>query len=710
MSSSRPGADQERLTTLLLQLLGADSVQRVLEEAVVLMASILEATAAAAFTIEAEQVLEEAWHPNPDVAGETIGRQLRSFALQSVKSGEALALPPREGMEGAIQVVLVRAQGRSLGAVALWSTRSRAATSAQASHLEQLSRLVAEAVVRQRREAALRVTADQQKRWFSQLDQQVRVLDRERQKFAAIVNQADLFAYVVDPTSTVRWVNRTLSVSHSPATGAAWPGRACRDVCSTITAGSECQHCPVASALASNQAVHHELKGGPGSARVPGSGRARTLYMTALPIRGVDGRPQEVLVMMQDLTELGPLKRAQEQLRAVVANAPIVLFAIDPDGRFTLSEGRGLAALDLKPGQLVGQSAFEVYRGVPRIVENLKRALAGEDFTDVVDVGTLAFETRYTPVRGEAGLIAGVIGIATDVSQRRRVEDETRQSLKLDALGRLAGGVAHDFNDSLTTILGYCTLLQHRQAADAESKRCLSEVQHAAERAAALTRQLLVFSRRPLPEGGSGEFDVSGSSTRELMRKLLSESPESPAAPGPTPRAGTPESAAASGPTPRAGAPGPPAARGAPARSTPGPGSGATLLLVEDEASVRAIVREMLVASGFTVLEAATGPEALSVAQRASRPIDLVITDVVLPGMSGGELAERMRAERPALRVLFTSGHSDEAIGRHGVSRTDSTFLQKPFTYEAFVDKVREALARPEGSSSQDGPRRRRAA
>ena len=682
MPSSRPGADQERLTTLLLQLLGADSVQHVLEVAVALMASIVEATTTAAFTIEAEQVLEEAWHPGADVSAETIGRQLRSFALQSVKSGEALALPPREGMEGSIQVVLLRAQGRSLGAVALWSQRSRAATPAHASQLEQLARLVAEAVVRQRSQAATRATAEQQKRWFGQLDQQVRVLDRERQKFAAIVNQADLFAYVVDPTSTVRWVNRTMSVCHAPPEGAAWPGRACRDVCSTIAAGAgECQHCPVARALATNQPVHHELKGKTGG--TPGS--ARTLYMTALPIRGVDGRPQEVLVMMQDLTELGPLKRAQEQLRAVIANAPIVLFAIDPDGRFTLSEGRGLAALDLKPGQLVGQSAFEVYREVPRIVENLKRALAGEDFTDVVDVGTLAFETRYTPVRDDAGLIAGVIGIATDVSQRRRLEDETRQSQKLEALARLAGGVAHDFNDSLTTILGYCTLLQHRQAADAESKRCLSEVQRAAERAAALTRQLLVFSRRPLPEGGSGEFDVSGSSTRELMRKLLKESPESHAA----------SEAGAADTT----APGP--VRGAKQ------GSGPTLLLVEDEASVRAIVREMLVASGFTVLEAATGPEALAVAQRATKPIDLVITDVVLPGMSGGELAAELRAARPSLRVLFTSGHSDEAIARHGVSRSESTFLQKPFTYEAFVDKVREALARP---ASQDGGQRRRRA
>jgi len=678
MPASRPGGEPERLTSHLLQLLRADSVQRVLEEAVALMASIVDAPTAAAFTIEAEQVLEEAWHPGANVAGEPIGRQLRSFALQSAKSGEPLSLPPREGGApgeagpGGIRVVLLRAQGRSLGAVALWSSRARV-TPAQLSQLEQLEKLVTEAVVRQRREAALRATAEQQKRWFGQLDQQVRVLDRERQKFAAIVNQADLYAYVVDPTSTVRWVNRTMSGGHAPPGGGSWPGRTCRDVCSSFAQGSsECEHCPVARALSANQPVHQEMRG---EWEKAGSTRARTLYVTALPIRGVDGRPQEVLVMMQDLTELGPLKRVQEQLHAVVSNAPIVLFAIDAAGRFTLSEGRGLEPLGLKPGEMVGCSAFEAYRDVPRIVENLKRALAGEDFTDVVDVGPLAFETRYTPMHDETGQVAGVIGIATDVSQRRRAEDETRQSLKLDALGRLAGGVAHDFNDSLTTILGYCTLLQHRQPADAESRRCLAEVRRAAERAAALTRQLLVFSRQPLPESASGELDVSAPSTRELMRKLLTNSPESHAAPE------SPASAPA-------------------ARAT---GSGPTLLLVEDEASVRAIAGEMLVASGFRVLEAATGPEALTVAHRATQPIDLLITDVMLPGMSGAELADKLRSERPSLRVLFTSGHSDEAIGRHGVSRSDPAFLQKPFTFDAFVGKVRGALARPAGTRPDDG-------
>jgi DNA-binding response OmpR family regulator len=126
---------------------------------------------------------------------------------------------------------------------------------------------------------------------------------------------------------------------------------------------------------------------------------------------------------------------------------------------------------------------------------------------------------------------------------------------------------------------------------------------------------------------------------------------------------------------------------------------------------VRAIAREMLVASGFHVLEAATGPEALTIVQRTAKPLDLLITDVVLPGMNGAELADRLREAQPGLRVLFTSGHSDEAIDRLGVSRSDPAFLQKPFTFEAFVDRVRGVLARPASvRPDDDGADTRRAA
>jgi len=118
-----------------------------------------------------------------------------------------------------------------------------------------------------------------------------------------------------------------------------------------------------------------------------------------------------------------------------------------------------------------------------------------------------------------------------------------------------------------------------------------------------------------------------------------------------------------------------------------------TVLVAEDEAGVRRPVRRILVAHGLAVLEAADGQEALAVAARHPGGIDLLLTDVVMPNMGGAELARRLREERPALRVLFMTGYSAEAVATHGVLAPDSTLLQKPFTAEELMRRVDEALA-----------------
>jgi signal transduction histidine kinase/DNA-binding response OmpR family regulator len=133
---------------------------------------------------------------------------------------------------------------------------------------------------------------------------------------------------------------------------------------------------------------------------------------------------------------------------------------------------------------------------------------------------------------------------------------------------------------------------------------------------------------------------------------------------------------------------------------TPPPASGRggeTVLVVEDDPAVRNLMRTMLTRHGYVVLEGGSGPEALEVARRHAGRIDLVVTDVIMPHMSGRELADTLLTERADLRVLYVSGYADDVVTRHRLLDGDSGFLQKPFTEERLGRAVREALARPAG-------------
>ena len=188
-------------------------------------------------------------------------------------------------------------------------------------------------------------------------------------------------------------------------------------------------------------------------------------------LRNEDGRAVRWIGIATDVTQRRmtewALKQSEQRLRTLVGNAPVVLFALDRDGIFTHSEGKGLEALGLKPGEAVGRSARDLYRDAPEVLQNIDRALRGESFVSSVEVAGRTFETRYAPFRGPGGEITGVIGVATDTTEQSRAMREAEASeLRYRTLfeGNLAGvfrssvdGRLLDCNESFARIFGYAS-------------------------------------------------------------------------------------------------------------------------------------------------------------------------------------------------------------------------------------------------------------
>jgi signal transduction histidine kinase/ActR/RegA family two-component response regulator len=417
-----------------------------------------------------------------------------------------------------------------------------------------------------------------------------------------------------------------------------------------------------------------------------------------------------------------------------------------------------------------------------------------------------AEEERWTALLGqvyqdEASGTSRLIGVAQDVTEQRRVEQQLIQSQRMEAIGNLAGGIAHDFNNLLTAIIGYLSFVQRRLPADAPVRDDLTEVERAARRAAALTSQLLSYARRQMVVPSSVDLNATVAGLAPMVRRLVGEDIEVDTELGETlgtvrvdpgqleqvllnlvanardamPSGGslrlttrdvTLTRAAArsiaearpgeyvaldvedsgTGMTPEVRArifepfftTKPPGAgtglglamcygivrqaeglilvESEPGRGTrfsvllPREGAGAdaetaapvagiapgrgTVLLVEDDPTVRIVTGRMLRELGYTVLEAGSASEARNVATTADGRIDLLLTDVVMPGGSGRELAEALTLARPELPVVFMSGYTADVVLRQGVVQDKVAFLSKPFTADALAAALRHALDR----------------
>jgi PAS domain S-box-containing protein len=216
---------------------------------------------------------------------------------------------------------------------------------------------------------------------------------------------------------------------------------------------------------------------------------------------------------LQASEELGVL---HERLRDAVNHAPLLIFAVDRYGTFTLAEGSALSQLGMTTGQVVGTSIFDLYRDHDVILDNVKRALQGESFTGLVEIGGLVFETWYAPIACAEG---GVLGVATDVTERRRMQATLLSAERMVTIGTIAASVAHEINNPLSyviaclelllrdsnPVLELTSLLAARYPGDSEVTRLAQEIQKAREpfenirdgieRMRLIARDLLTFAR-----------------------------------------------------------------------------------------------------------------------------------------------------------------------------------------------------------------------
>lgn len=518
------------------------------------------------------------------------------------------------------------------------------------------------------------------------------------------------------------------------------------------------------------------------------------------------------------------LRESERRLAEIVDFLPDATFAIDRDGKI-IAWNRAIEEITgLKAANMLGKGDYEhalPFYGARRPVL-IDLVLQPDDATarryrffqtegDVLVAETeLAMKgkkhtlwIKARPLYNGQGDIVGAIETLRDVTDRKELEMQLRQSQKMEAFGQLAAGVAHDFNNILTVIHGNAFLLQGDDISESERETGAAEICAASLKAANLTRQLLTFSQRQVFQPQPMDLNEVVTNMTKMLRRLIGEhiNLEARYAPGTVnvdadpvmmeqilinlavnsrdamPKGGNllvktavtsfTQAELASKPhgrpgnfillsvtdtgvgidpehlphvfepffttkgpgkgtglglatvfgivkqhqgwieiesQPKAGAtfhiylpqserplPGTEARR----KASPVPGGHETILLVEDEAPVRQFFRRILEGKGYRVHEAESGVAALLL-WRDHPGIDLLLTDVVMPGgISGRELAERLRGEKPRLKVIYCSGYTDDMLGKDSVLRVNENFLEKPFDPDKLLRRVRDYLDAP---------------
>jgi two-component system cell cycle sensor histidine kinase/response regulator CckA len=630
-------------------------------------------------------------------------------------------------------------------------------------------------------------------------------LERERDRAKSYLDIAEVMLLVLDREGRVvlinRKGNRVLGYTESELVGQDWfemclPARTrakARQLFANIMAGDLVE------------SLEHPV--------LTSSGEERLVVWHNTLVRDRIGNILGTLSSGEDITERRRSEEAVRKLASIVESSEEAIIGKTLDGiivswnpgaerlyGYTAEEAIGrhvtMLASPERPGEI--ESVLERIRQGEHVrrIETVRRGKGGKP----VEISLSVF-----PVLDDEGNPASAATIARDVSERKRMEQQLRQSHKMEAIGRLAGGIAHDFNNLLGVVLGDCELLLNDSVTPSQREK-LAEIKEASGRAASLTRQLLSFSRQQLletqtlnlnsvltgfesmlrrlagdqivlhmvleptvaavradpnqllqvllnlvvnardamPSGGSIRIETANTTLEESYvgthpgmnpgpHVMLSVSDNGPGMDAETlshlfePFFTTKTEGQGTGMglatayaiiqqlngsiwaysepgrgtffrifLPSAGAeavapePEPAAAEGESADGLPR--GKETVLLVEDSGLLRRVTAEFLKRIGYTVIDAADGMEALNLAENHRGKINLLLTDLAMPGMNGQELAQKLLARLPQLKVLYTSGYAGSILHERDYPGLSTAFLEKPFTWQSLAQKVRTVL------------------
>jgi PAS domain S-box-containing protein len=539
-----------------------------------------------------------------------------------------------------------------------------------------------------------------------------------------------------------------------------------------------------------------------------------TLYpewMTITPVLDSAGGIANYIAIKQDVTQRrraeDAFRHSEERFRkAFNTNPEPVTISTIADGRYIDVNEAFLRTMGYRRDEVIGRTSAEInFWEMQEDRDAFIRLLSerGEVHSAEINFRTKSGGIRSGLVSAETIELDGqqcLLAVTQDVTERKELQQQFLQAQKMEAVGKLAGGVAHDFNNILTVINGYSEVMLGQLQEDDPNRSYVGEIKKAGERAATLTRQLLAFSRRQVLLPQVLDLNSVINNMDKMLRRLIGEDVELVATmaknlghvkadPGQVeqilmnlavnardamPRGGKltietanvelDESYASKHVTAKPGPhvmlaisdtgagmdaeiqkrifdpffttkekgkgtglglstvygivkqseghiwvysePGhgttfkvylprvdkPVEAAGLPMTNAELLGGTETVLLVEDEPSVRSLVRTTLEAKGYQLLEATQATEALSIAEKHQGRIHLMLTDLIMPGMSGRLLAQKMADLRPETKVVYMSGYTDDAVVRHGGLGPGMAFLQKPFAPDALARKVRSVL------------------